>query len=110
MKLLKPLLVIVLITGCTVGPDYQAPEPVNYGLPQTGIEVDTQTSMANLSWREYYDEPELQKKGWRKRLALEDLIYFDQWGQRDGDGADSLRQAARESQARVCDGSFLDEL
>jgi len=60
MKLLKPLLVIVLITGCTVGPDYQAPEPVNYGLPQTGIEVDTQTSMANLSWREYYDEPELQ--------------------------------------------------
>ena len=59
---------------------------------------------------DFYDEPELQKKGWRKRLALEDLIYFDQWGQRDGDGADSLRQAARESQARVCDGSFLDEL
>jgi 5,6-dimethylbenzimidazole synthase len=28
---------------------------------------------------EFLDEPELQKKGWRKRLALEDLIHTDRW-------------------------------
>jgi len=29
-----------------------------------------------------YDEPELQKKGWRKRLALDELIMHEEWGQR----------------------------
>ena len=27
-----------------------------------------------------YDQPELQKKGWRKRLELESLIYEERWG------------------------------
>ncbi len=27
-----------------------------------------------------YDEPELQKKGWRKRLQLKDLVFEDSWG------------------------------
>ncbi len=27
-----------------------------------------------------YDQPELQKKGWRKRLELADLIYEEGWG------------------------------
>lgn len=30
---------------------------------------------------EFKSKPELETKGWRKRLALEDLIYFDQWEQ-----------------------------
>ncbi|MVA36547.1 5,6-dimethylbenzimidazole synthase [Agrobacterium vitis] len=28
---------------------------------------------------ELYDEPELQVKGWRKRLALEDLVFEEGW-------------------------------
>ena len=34
-----------------------------------------------------YDEPELQKKGWRKRLQLKDLIFEDGWenNQEQGD-------------------------
>ncbi|MEF2546535.1 5,6-dimethylbenzimidazole synthase [Aurantimonas sp. E1-2-R+4] len=31
-----------------------------------------------------YDEPELQAKGWRRRLDLDDLIFDDAWGQRAG--------------------------
>ncbi|MGB1234286.1 MAG: 5,6-dimethylbenzimidazole synthase [Planktomarina sp.] len=29
-----------------------------------------------------YEEPELQAKGWRERLKLDDLIFKDRWGQR----------------------------
>ena len=29
-----------------------------------------------------YDEPELQAKGWRRRLDLDDLVFDDAWGQR----------------------------
>lgn len=31
-----------------------------------------------------YDEPELQKKGWRKRLQLKDLVYQETWGNSGG--------------------------
>lgn len=27
----------------------------------------------------FKDKPELETKGWRQRLPLEDLVYFDQW-------------------------------
>lgn len=27
----------------------------------------------------FNDQPELQQKGWRSRLPLEELVYFDQW-------------------------------
>jgi 5,6-dimethylbenzimidazole synthase len=30
---------------------------------------------------ELYEEPELQAKGWRKRLALDDLVFRDRWGE-----------------------------
>lgn len=30
--------------------------------------------------KELYDSPELEAKGWRARLPLEDLIYEDHWG------------------------------
>ena len=32
---------------------------------------------------ELYSEPELEIKGWRQRLALEELVYADRWGNRD---------------------------
>lgn len=32
--------------------------------------------------REMYDGPELQARGWRSRIDLEDLIYENQWGVR----------------------------
>ena len=33
---------------------------------------------------ELFTEPELQAKGWRQRIPLEDLIYHDSWGQSAG--------------------------
>lgn len=33
---------------------------------------------------ELYAEPELQSKGWAKRLPLDDLIYYESWGQQAG--------------------------
>lgn len=32
--------------------------------------------------KELYDSPELEAKGWRSRLSLDDLIFEDHWGQR----------------------------
>jgi multidrug efflux system outer membrane protein len=56
-----PLIALVIISfGCTVGPDYIAPEPKVASWPTTGIDLDTKNSMANLNWQEYYQEPELQ--------------------------------------------------
>ncbi|WP_020406261.1 5,6-dimethylbenzimidazole synthase [Hahella ganghwensis] len=34
--------------------------------------------------------PDLEKAGWRKRLPLEDLVFFDQWKEQRADGSDSL--------------------
>lgn len=31
----------------------------------------------------FNDQPDLQEKGWRKRLPLESLIHFDQWQEKD---------------------------
>ncbi|MCM2345979.1 5,6-dimethylbenzimidazole synthase [Acidovorax soli] len=31
----------------------------------------------------FHDKPELETAGWLPRLPMEDLVYFDQWGQRD---------------------------
>ena len=31
----------------------------------------------------FYDKPELETAGWLPRLPMEDLVYFEQWGQRD---------------------------
>jgi len=33
----------------------------------------------------FYPKPELESKGWLPRLPIEDLVYFDQWGQTDTD-------------------------
>lgn len=37
--------------------------------------------------KEFLEQPELERAGWAKRLPLNDLVYFDQWGQQQGDDA-----------------------
>jgi 5,6-dimethylbenzimidazole synthase len=32
--------------------------------------------------REFFDEPELQRRGWAERLPLEDVIFNERWGQK----------------------------
>jgi 5,6-dimethylbenzimidazole synthase len=32
--------------------------------------------------REFFDEPELQRRGWAARLPLEDVIFNERWGQK----------------------------
>ncbi|WP_298312043.1 hypothetical protein [Propionivibrio sp.] len=31
----------------------------------------------------FYAKPELEAAGWLPRMPIEDLVYFDQWGQSD---------------------------
>lgn len=50
----------LLLAGCTVGPDYQAPEHQVAQWPDSGLDYETQRSMAELDWREFYPELELQ--------------------------------------------------
>ena len=46
----------------------------------------------------FYDTPELEAAGWRPRLPLDELVYFEQWGEREADGAEALKAALREAQ------------
>jgi hypothetical protein len=32
--------------------------------------------------KEFALQPDLEKEGWRARLPLEQLVHYDQWGQR----------------------------
>lgn len=32
----------------------------------------------------FYDQPELEKAGWLPRLPTESLVFFDQWGEQEG--------------------------
>ncbi|MFN4326874.1 MAG: 5,6-dimethylbenzimidazole synthase [Azonexus sp.] len=38
----------------------------------------------------FHAKPELESAGWLPRLPIADLLYFDQWGQTDGERRDSL--------------------
>lgn len=38
----------------------------------------------------FYDKPELETAGWLERETLEDLLYFDQWGNHKNSEDDSL--------------------
>lgn len=48
---------------------------------------------------EFLDKPELEKKGWDKRLPLDELIMFDEWQGSEPD--DPLLAAIREAQAEL---------
>ncbi|WP_415032986.1 5,6-dimethylbenzimidazole synthase [Azonexus sp.] len=49
----------------------------------------------------FYDKPELETAGWLPRLPLADLIYYDQWGQADTQGRESLTQEVRTVQTAL---------
>jgi len=38
----------------------------------------------------FYQKPELEMVGWLPRMPMEDLIYFDQWGNKSPDHSSSL--------------------
>lgn len=42
--------------------------------------------------RFFHPKPELEQAGWRQRLALEELVYQEQWGQPLGIEEDGLKQ------------------
>jgi 5,6-dimethylbenzimidazole synthase len=46
----------------------------------------------------FYAKPELEAAGWLPRLPIEELVYFDQWGQRD-DAQPLVQQLMREQAA-----------
>ena len=46
----------------------------------------------------FYDKPELETAGWRPRLPLDELVYFEQWGTTDAADAERLKAALRETQ------------
>ncbi len=50
----------------------------------------------------FYDKPELESAGWLPRLPIEELVYFDQWGQRDDAQplVDTLRQEQAQREGR----------
>jgi 5,6-dimethylbenzimidazole synthase len=55
----------------------------------------------------FFAKPELDAAGWLPRLPIEDLVFFDQWGQRD-DGQPLVRQLMRDQaavQATACSAS-----
>lgn len=54
----------------------------------------------------FHQKPELETAGWRKRLPLEDLIYFDQWKEQRSADQESLIQQI-ESDANYSD-QFMD--
>lgn len=51
-------------------------------------------------------QPELQDKGWRRRLPLEDLVAFDAWGGAAGGGDQGLIEQLRQVQARAARGEM----
>lgn len=46
---------------------------------------------------EFFDQPELERRGWSERLPLSDLIYYDQWGQQ-GEGEALTAQIERDKE------------
>lgn len=54
----------------------------------------------------FNDQPELQQKGWRSRLPLEELVYFDQW---QGEGADDESLLEQLHQLQDFPGRFFND-
>ncbi|GGF71074.1 MULTISPECIES: 5,6-dimethylbenzimidazole synthase [Terasakiella] len=55
----------------------------------------------------FYQKPELEMANWRERLAIEDILHFDQWGQSE---QNSLTQTLKDQQAAAQEGRFLSEI
>ncbi len=60
---------------------------------------------------EFLDKPELETAGWRKRLALDELIKFEHWnGEPAGTQDNELLQQANRDQQAVYSGEFVESL
>jgi 5,6-dimethylbenzimidazole synthase len=51
----------------------------------------------------FNDKPELEKAGWLPRLALEELVYFEQWGATDAGLNSPLTASLHDMQAAMQD-------
>ena len=49
----------------------------------------------------FNDRPELEKAGWLPRLPINELVYFEQWGEADSDRNSPLSAALAEMQAAI---------
>lgn len=45
---------------------------------------------------EFLAQPELEKAGWLPRLPLNELVYYEQWGQQGGDGESLAEQIEKD--------------
>jgi len=52
---------------------------------------------------EFNDQPDLEKAGWSERLPLNDLVYYDQWGQQ-GERESLSEQIERDKGFPILDG------
>lgn len=57
----------------------------------------------------FFERPELETAGWQERLKVEDLLYFDQWGQGPSEEDRALVEQAADDQKAVRDGTFLGQ-
>ncbi len=57
----------------------------------------------------FFDKPELETAGWRPRLALDELMYFDQWDQSAEQEGFDLKGAVRRRMALAEQGVFPPE-
>lgn len=57
--------------------------------------------------RGFHDRPELEKAGWRKRVAIESLVHFDHWAGTGGGGG--LIPRLKDDQSAIEEGQFLSE-
>jgi len=55
----------------------------------------------------FYEKPELEMAGWRKRLPIEELMHFDQWGQSE---ENALIDQLKSDQGAAQDGTFLNDV
>ena len=65
------------------------------GLPERIIPI-AYLCLGQVSY--FHDKPELEKAGWRPRLALDELVHFEQWGQTAGAGDEALKAELRKAQ------------
>ena len=65
------------------------------GLPERIIPI-AYLCLGQVSY--FHEKPELEAAGWRPRLPLDELVYFEHWGQTEGAGDEALKSALREAQ------------
>lgn len=57
---------------------------------------------------DFYKKPELETLGWRSRLPIQELIYFDQWGQVNNEDSNDLVEYLKTYQEAVKQGDISD--